>query len=248
MGSDHSNFLSKLDYLSAGRNKTPWLQSIGLTKGTISRLINQSGDPSETILRTLYHSENASLHWLTEGKGHPFLVNRVLSDAEGAALLAELLEESGWTIYLVTGSGCVGYTLVLTQPGQYDIKGRPVDYTLVEIISGNLGAKTQEEIALEAAFENRCHQLEISQDEYQRLQSGEMGNYELIGWRNERGLLDTALPLFTSQLDKIADSPADYRSSDLTADEQRLLKRFRGLTPADQKKLLIIADTLNTEV
>jgi hypothetical protein len=241
MQKNDNYFLSILDELSGGRNKTPMLQDAGLTKGTISRLIN--GDPpSIDILTALAHTENASLHWMTERRGAPYRVNRIANDVEGCRLLDELLGEGGWSGYQFTdGAGAI--CLVLTQPGVYEIKGRSVHYTIVEILAGDIGEKTLERFIRVSAEGLATHTAEISQDEFDRLSSGHMGNYELLGWRDEHGLVHTATPADQQSLYQMGEVRTGYAKT-LDDSERRLIGRFRTLTPQAQKQLLQIADTL----
>ena len=244
MKKTHRNFLSILDELSGGRNKTPWLQDAGLTKGTISRLIN--GDsPSLDILSALARTENASLHWLTEDRGSPYRVIRVASDAEGWLLLDELLQETGWALYQfanATGACC----LVLTQPGEFEIKGRTVPYTIVEILAGEIGPKTRERFVQVAENGFQLYAAEISDDEFDRLGTGHMGNYELLGWRDAHGLIHTAIPGDSKALSTSAEKSSEYQQA-ITESESRLLKRFRELNPDAQQQLIQIAQTFKIE-
>jgi hypothetical protein len=235
-----SYFLSILDELSGGRNKTPMLQDAGLTKGTISRLIN--GDPpSIDILTAIARMENASLHWLTERRGTPYRVNRIADDAEGYRLLDELLAEGRWSGYQFSdGAGTI--CLVLTQPGGYQIKGRSVQYTVVEILSGDIGEKTLERFIRASVEGMEVYSAEISQDEFDRLCNGRLGNYELLGWRNEHGLVHTATPAEKKALHQLKHRTDAGLLSDT---ERRLLELFRHLAPKAQQQLIQIAKTLN---
>jgi len=242
MSADHNLFLSKLDELSGGRSKTPWLQSVGLTKGTISRLIN--GDqPSLDILTALARTENASLDWLSNDRGAPHRVGIVSSDIDGWVLLDELLQETGWTLFQFsdpTGALC----LVLTQPGEFEIKGRAVPYTIVEILAGAIGPQTMNRAISAMSDGTVSMSAEISEDEFDRLTHGHMGNYELIGWRGEHGLIHTA----TATKSEIMTQVAEVRDDDMTGisrSEMQLINRFRKLSVQDQQRLLKIAETLD---
>ncbi len=239
----HNDFLSKLRLLSGGRNTTPWLQSIGLTKGTIHGLTNEGRDPSSDVLRAISRTENASLHWLTEDKGDPFYVTYALSDEEGAKHLDALCEGDGWVIAIVTGEHSEGFTLLLAQHSHFEIKGRRVDFTQVEIIAGHLGKATLERAAQATETGSRLYTLKITDEQYERLERGAMGNYELIGWRKEKGLFANAQAWQeTDTLDQF--TPTDDAKDHLTKQENRLLKIFRRFSDEDKKRLLAIAESL----
>jgi hypothetical protein len=151
--------------------------------------------------------------------------------------------ETDWTIHRLTTTDEPGYCLVLTQPGQYEIKDRVVNYTIVEILAGHLGQATAKRLQKAMAKGLRVRHGEIADDEYQRLTTGLMGNYELLGWRESPGLLNTTLPMEADEL-KVADEPAGYAEDTLKSDERRLLNKYRKLTEVDRRRLLAIADTL----
>jgi len=220
---------------------TPWLESVGLTKGTIYALTNLTRPPSTDVLTSLARTENASLRWLTESRGTPYRVTRVTEDAEGSLLLGELLEESGWTGYRFTdkaGTSC----LVLTQPGEFAIKKRQVPYTIVEILAGHVGPKTLERFIQAAGDGHQLYSAQISDDEFDRLSKGQMGNYELVGWRDEHGLIHTAVPVDAKALSTVAKTSSEYHRS-ITDSEKRLLKRYRELSPDVQRQVIKILET-----
>lgn len=238
---DHRSFQSKIDHLSFDRDKWPWLLSIGLTRGTINRLLNSDQAPSESTLRAIMRSENASLNWLTEDKGSPYMVNRVLDDQEGTDLLESFFEEPGWAGTLIDSNDYPGYAIVLTQPGQYSLNNRSVDYTIIEIIAGVMGPLTR--ACFDQHIVNQKH-LELPSDEYLRLISGLMGNAELLGWKDRAGLLNNAVIMKSVDMDRVAEQTTIYESDSLENNERLLLKKYRNLDKDDQQRLMTIADTL----
>lgn len=220
---------------------TPWLESVGLTKGTIYALTNLTRPPSTDVLTSLARTENASLRWLTESRGAPYRVTRVTEDAEGSLLLDELLEEPGWAGYQFTdqaGTRC----LVLTQPGEFAIKKRQVPYTIVEILAGHIGPKTLKRFIQAASDGHNLYAAEISDEEFDRLSKGHMGNYELLGWRDEPGLIRTAVPSDVKAVGASIEKPSESQRP-TTNSEKRLLKRFRELSPDAQQQLMKIVET-----
>ncbi|USF88761.1 hypothetical protein [Candidatus Endoriftia persephonae] len=243
MPSAHNDFLSKINFLSGGRYITPWLESTGLTKATINALRNAGRTPSSDVLRAISRTENASLIWLTEGKGAPFYVAYALSDEDGAELLDALCEGDGWVIAIVTGEHSEGFTLLLAQHSHFEIKGRRVDFTQVEIIAGHLGKATLERAAQATETGSRLYTLKITDEQYERLERGAMGNYELIGWRKEEGLFANAQAWQeTDTLDQF--TPTADTEDHLTKQEKLLLKIFRRFSDEDKKRLLAIAESL----
>jgi transcriptional regulator with XRE-family HTH domain len=215
--------------------------SVGLTKATVDAIRNQGRTPSADVLMALSRCDNVSLHWLTDGRGSPYRINLIVSDADGWAILDELFQENSWILYEFTHPTS-GVCLVLTQPGEFEIKGRVVSYTIVEIIAGDIGRNTLDRVACAEKDGMQILSAEVSEDEFDRLVSGMMGNYELLGWRNERGLIHTAIKGAPGILDQVEEQRIEY-GHNLNNVEKLLIDKFRSLSVPDQKQLLSIAET-----
>ena len=76
----------RLCFLRQGRKPTEWANSLNLPYTTLQGIEAGRGVRAETF-RLIARVENASISWLLEGKGHPYLVNHC-NDDEAAELLA----------------------------------------------------------------------------------------------------------------------------------------------------------------
>ncbi len=233
----NQSFLSRINKILGGRSRYPWGEQIGLGRGAVSSLFRGSVPSGET-LSLICRAENVSLSWLLEGMASPFLVGVCHSDEECAEHFGELLAEKDWTIHLVTDDHRV--TLVLTQPGQFDVKGRPVDYTILEILAGPIGQAT-----LARVRESGCalRLANVHSEILDAINSGQMGTYSLTG-----GILAQAReigpghPVLTQ--DRAAEPCAEYSVS---GDETELLEAFRSLdTPRRRAALAAVRAMANS--
>lgn len=237
----HSNYLLRFDELSEGRDLKHWLVPFGVSGPALTRMRKDGTKPSVDTLLAISRAENTSVDWLLYAHGAPFITNNVMDDTDGYRLLNGMLEKTGWRGYLVNGKDVLGYSLVLVRAGHDVVKGKTIDYSIVEIIAGRLGPKTQ------AEFLNRLDApkyLKLKPDEFQRLTSGHMGNYELLGWRGEPGLLSAAIDIDSTNDYQIKEPAKNF--AELSDSEQLLIQKYRRLSTTAQAQLLTIADTLKS--
>lgn len=236
-GFEHRTFISRLLFILGERDRYPWGEALGLTRGTINR-ISSGHVPGPEILGSVTRSENVSLSWLLEGIGVPYLVSRCQSDAEACALLTQHLnDEPGWAIYLIACEP--DFVIVLTNPCQIVSGSKTVDYSCVEIISG-AGPETVR-AALDARKSNPVRRLSISSKDLQRLSAGWMGNLELFGWRDTPGILAQAKPIVDYPPDLAPGRVAEPRAVDgIPDDERELLDLYRELPESKKKAVLTL--------
>ncbi|MBD3609038.1 MAG: hypothetical protein HUJ30_00655, partial [Gammaproteobacteria bacterium] len=132
---NHTNFLSRIKFIIGGRDNYPWGMALGFGKSTIGAMVNEGKAPSGPTLSNIARAENASLTWLLEGKGQPFLVNHYDRYEDALDYLSAMLEEEAWQPYMITDGA--RYAMVLTLPGQFESKGKMIDYTLLEVVAGH---------------------------------------------------------------------------------------------------------------
>lgn len=236
-GFEHKTFISRLLFILGERDRYPWGDALGLTRGTINR-ISSGHVPGPEILGAISRSENVSLSWLLEGVGVPYRVARCQSDTEACALLTQHLnDEPGWAIHLIACEPA--FAVVLTNPCQIVSGNKTVDYFCVEIISG-AGPDTVR-VALEARTSNPVRRLRMSSKDLQRLSTGWMGNLELLGWRNTPGVLAQAKPVVDSPPDLALLHVADPRPAyGIPVDERELLDLYRELPEPKKKAVLAL--------
>lgn len=215
---------------------------MGLTRGTINRM-HQGQVPSTETIMALMRYENMRPDWFLKDEGTPYSIIRARSDSECAELLEELLGEEEWRVYLVTDGVNIAY--VLTQPGQYQVKDRWVDYTIMEVITGPCGNEAVQAIYRRAFHPERTplvHQLvETDRATMHDLVAGKMGTYAIA--LADHALLRKAQPITAESLvvmvSAIAGDTSDLRNTivhgdvaeqhgDYTTDEQELVALYRA--------------------
>ena len=185
------SFLDRLNFLLCGRAVSTWATGLGFGNAIADRM-RAGRPPAAESLTAITRAENVSLTWLLEGRGKPFLVNKVETDAEGAELIESLLrDEPDWVAIVATCGP--RYAVVLTQPGQFQKpKGPWVKYRIVEILSGPLGALTLEKIVRLRGGPPGTLQRELPPEIFSGLCGGTIGTYGLLGDVKHPGVLADA--------------------------------------------------------
>lgn len=216
-----------------GRKKYPWGERIGLGRNAIQALSSGRMPTAEKLL-PIVRADNVSLSWLLDGRGDPFLVSHDESAEQLAHHLRDLLDEEDWTVHLVTSP--TRAVFVLTQPGQYQVGQRWIDYTIVEIVAGPLGPAVVEALA-EALPGDQILHVQTDTETVDRLAGGWMGNRELLGDEEQPGLLSRCTHI---GLDVLEAAAADTTSSE----ERVLLEKFRRLTPQNKHHAWAVVNAL----
>lgn len=211
----------------AGRKKHAWGKRYGLVPNTLQRLA-EGGNVGTEVLSTVCRVENASISWLLDGKGAPFLVHHASSDEESSDLLGRLIEdEPGWTVYqLQDPSGRLAFAL--TQPAQFERKGEWISYTELEVCVGEVGPASRAALSAAATSPER-NLLTLDEKSWGLLQSGNLGTWQLVGDREHPGLLaKSKLTAF------VEDSHAAYVPA-LSQEARTVGRWFDTLTDSQRK-------------
>ncbi|MCP3868322.1 MAG: hypothetical protein GY703_09560 [Gammaproteobacteria bacterium] len=218
-----------------------------MSHGTVTRLKNGQA-PSGDLLAILQRVSNASIRWLTENRGPPFLVSRALSDSEGVEILNDLYDEPDRDTFLVRSGD--RFAIVLTLPASFSVKDRMIDYISVDVLSGNLSQGTRQRAALGAA-KGSVYQVDVTPAEFDRLSTGHLSHSALIGYHDKRrsrtGILDRATPL-DSPVGVISDPVALVNSDAPDKLESDLLDRFRALSPENRLRIIRIAQVMESPI
>ncbi len=164
-----SDFSNRLDLLLSNRSVYSWGVRIGLAKATIAHLKN-GGEPRGDTLRKICAIERCSIEWLSTGKGSPFEVNNTQDADETFRAVAELIGMSSQVLLVHDGSRVA---IAIGTP----LEAGSTSYTEWRVIAGPVNADVLEVLKLEASI-SVAH---APPSDMQRLISGEMGNWELIG-------------------------------------------------------------------
>lgn len=239
----HKDFLSRIKLVLSGRKLFPWGASIGLGRGVMSG-INEGRTPVADSLSVISRAENVRIDWLLLGKGTPFFVNHCASDQECADLVGDFMDEQ-WSVYLVTDGRCIA--LVLSQPGQYQIGERWIDYTIIEVIAGAIGEATYERLRSCLGPDNYIpksgdlHLVETDRERFSELASGKIGTWVIATSPNS--ILSRARAIAIDDLPEskaVAEEQGEFKSEK----EKELLQTFRQLSNSDMDKALQIISVL----
>lgn len=237
------NFLSRLQWVLGEQDKYPWCERIGVGAGrgnTMFGTRDKAGaPPTAEGLNAIRHYENISTLWLLEGKGAPCLVTTLASDEAGARQVHQLLDGQDWDIHIVTDH--LAFAVVLTRPGQYQVKDRTIDCTDVEILAGALAGKTMTALH-EGASSMPAWKVEVDGHTLADLVGGRISNLKLL--REGPALLDAKRPL--ADEDPLWQWPPAATVL-LAPDEEQLLQHFRAMNRRQRATLLRIGLALQQE-
>ena len=215
------NFSERLTKVLDGRKPTPWGKGIGLNSATTSGLF-AGKQPGSEILNAIMRKENVSLSWLLSGKGPQFLINHCQTAEAFYDLLGDLLEEERWNdIYVCNAPN--GLTVVLTQPGQYDYKGTPIDYTVIEVLNGPVnddliqGLSAEKDIGEQNKYSSHVHFCRLNEQDARDISNGCAGTFDLFGDSNTQGILE-----YSSRTDYLEDLVPTATTPTEAADPQLL--------------------------
>lgn len=231
--SEHQNFQSRLWRVLNDRRPYPWAAGLGITRGTVSRMLN--GEiPGPEILGRIMRAENASITWLTEGIGAPYLVHWCPTDGDCRERLAELLDFQQWeAAHLVTDADQLG-VVVLQAPGEKEYgEDEVLRYTELEVLAG-CGRRAVDALARLAEF--RWSKLDTAT--VAEIASGRRaGTHELL--RADAALLRDYEIIRPGEL-KVAETPVLYgpEGADASsAEERELVAIHRELDPEHRVRL-----------
>lgn len=243
MNKELSPLAQRLEFLAAGRSLHGWAKAIGLPKITIENVMKGNGLSYETLAH-LHRVENVRTDWLLEGRGSPFSVNACLCDEAAGQLLDELLAER-WEVDVLTDEQRIA--IVLSQPAQVQVKDgkdgaghqkyRDINYRLVEIVCGALGAR-----AIARATSFGIHRvLQIGSDLMRDLERGRLGSYLLFA--APTAVLPKAVPY--AHISGLLEGLSRGEQAPMTPDERQLLRSYRGMSADKQHAVNQVLSSMN---
>lgn len=243
----------RIKQLKGSRPVSRWEITAGIGAGNLSRAIKDDQLNDENI-RVLCCYENVNPDWLINGRGNPYRVIRCDADLDLSEQIAAYHtdEAASWTLtVIVRQSDNIPRAVVLTMPGQYQVKQRGkveplwVDYTILEVLTGPIAPYSREAIKRDGW--KKRQQLTLDDAVVESLCKGGIGTYALM---LDPGYLKAAVPMDDEALDELASREVSEAFKGgvvpLTPPEQRLLTTYRALPNADRERLQAIADTLKS--
>ena len=225
----NNDFEKRLRMLLSGRKIHSWGDKIGLTKTILTRM-NKGIMPGADKLTPAIRTENLSLSWLIDGIGSPYLVNHCTSDEDCCATLDEFYIEKWNTYLLLCGQE---KTIVLTQPGSYEINDDPYQYTIIEVLAGEVDEMTLQRIG-ETANGKNIFCKDVSSETMKQLAKGQIGTYQLLHSKDAilkdvLPVIDISAPEYKRYLE-CAESQSEYNATNgVSSEEMTTIKNLRSL-------------------
>lgn len=225
MGIDVDAYIARLSRVLDGRKPYPWAAANGLSRGTIGRMLKGALPDPETLIPAL-RSEGLSLTWLLTGQGTPYVVHTPISDAQGADLIRQYLEEMGSPSVTIIRSAEASSSVVIAlteHVSKAPAGAEPYEYDHSEIIAGpKLGALS----AAAAAEASAVRRATFDGPSWRRLASGYMSLVELAERIAATPALYTITPM-GAPISRIAEPEPTL--GELSELEQKMIAALRAL-------------------
>jgi hypothetical protein len=188
-----SSPIERLNYLLRGRKPYPWGESVGLSRGTVYRLLKgQFPDPGSLV--EAVRREGLSMSWWLAGAGTPYFVRPAVSTADAIETIEDLRSNENLDWFPLIVWSAAGATPVLHRQMISATDTEPPMYWTVEIIPcDTIDDQLVHVMSDKAAGAPRM--LELDASDWRRLATGYMSTTELFGWRDTPGLIAKARPL-----------------------------------------------------
>lgn len=238
---------ARLQQVLGDRSAWKWARAVGLTPGTVGRMIEGHLPGAEKLIPAA-RMENLSLTWLCTGEGTPFLLTPIAADADARALVEAAVTDTQWQVEVLACSD--RYTIVL-HAWQEDValEGKlKYRWRRVKLLAGaSLGHSMLNGLhSPPLTGPARIHHSRIQDDKWQQLVTGQIGTFGLFGDADHAGLVNhsggylSALPV--SSRGAIAEEHDSYKLMDTDTAEavdiihsakpverQTILRMIRGL-------------------
>ena len=168
-----------------GRSPWKWGARVGLSDGTIGRMMKGSLPDPEKLIPAM-RIENLSMNWLLDGMGAPHPMWAPISDAEAAKYIDQHLHEDIDAEVLIVHSK-EGFTPVMHSMAHVESKSFQYDYRAVTLLGGGVfGRETLQKLnqcASKSRRDGRCRVRSVYMPEigWRLLSHGQIGNYHLFG-------------------------------------------------------------------
>lgn len=170
-------FEERLNFLLQDRKRTPWGKTLGFTSTSISSMFN-GHVPGPEFLQAIRRAENVNLNWLLTGDGSVYISEYYQSGLSLSKHVSDMLEEEPWKVYVCSHRDVA--CMVLTQPGQYEFKGKWIDYTIVNVLSGPCDESLGEVLRNHHKGHGKVLVIDKIDPLVPHIASGDFGTYDLL--------------------------------------------------------------------
>lgn len=235
----HDNFYDRISFILVDRKPHAWGRACGIGRGSINRIFNERIVPTHEALTPIARYENASLNWLLHGQGSPYFTVTCIDDQQARHYAEDVLVESGWTGYLISDGERIA--LAFAMPGEYEIKGSSYQYTILELMVGNIGRVAAESILASSAVRWR-YRVEVSHHEMDAIVGGQVGTYRLLLAKDALLKTHVVHTVSSASTDAVIDERLPARGI-LTSDAE-LMNKIRMLSDEQKRAIASLIDSM----
>lgn len=170
-------FEEHLVFLIKDRKKTPWGKSLGFTSPSITAMFN-GHTPGPEFLNAMRRAENVNLNWLLTGEGSPYIVEHFSTAEALRNHVCAMLQDEPWNGYVFAHheTACI----ILTQPGQYEFKGKWIDYSIIHVLVGPGDEALLNTLDDYNRHHGRLFIPDMAEQDKESLINGNIGTYQLL--------------------------------------------------------------------
>ncbi|MBU2978993.1 hypothetical protein [Alteromonas sp. C1M14] len=178
-----NDFSSRLQWMLAGRKANPWAKKLGISSGSVSRMLNNE-PPGTEILTLIMRTEHVNLSWLLGGHGMPFMLDIYTCASEFEDMLSAHNQDANYDAYLCDNPNTKQLAVILSEPATCTFKNKTIEYNHVEML---LGPRRNSDIE---GILNRCNVRYFSMDalNFKAFSRGQFGTYKMIDDDNKYAL------------------------------------------------------------
>lgn len=217
--------VKRLQFVLRDRRPYTWGQGVGLSRGTVGRLVEGQLPGSDKLL-PMIRREGVSISWLISGQGTPYCVHCPLTDADAADLIRKFASEMRRTAASVIEGKSGRYVIALSQSVH-----EASEFPRCEVIGGPAVG----ELALSAIDPDTITRRQtLPPEAFQKLATG---------WMSMTELAETTWPKLYAVKEE---RPEGYGESIgvLSALEQRLVKAFRQTPESGRQMVLTMLESV----
>lgn len=177
-----NSFLSRIERIMDDRKINPFLASVGVVGGSITKVQHKGSIPHASALQRISDIECVNLNWLVSGEGEPYKTEKYAGGAEYLREIEALSKDASWQIYLIKLDTIT--TLVFTRSQTIEVKDVLRDYYQVKILVGPYSEQLKQ-LLNTLDQQKRLQHMRLDEAQIADITSGEIGSYQMARLANK---------------------------------------------------------------
>lgn len=247
---DDEGFAGRVNWMLNGRKITPWSKKLGLSAGTVSRMM-EGQIPGSDILTAIMRTEHVNLNWLLEGKGTPFMLDAFNDPKAFMSKLGMHASDADYDVYISTDKGSGNAAAIFALPASYSFKKKVIEYTHIEVLLGPLTKTLRDGIVHGMLFKRTTPKyFTMSDIEWHNFARGQYGTYMLLGDEKRQGLVSRTSPMPAGDFytpTEVVEMISGLKVQEVTADSKDKIALLKKINEAAVKQNIPMSKALRLE-